>query len=237
MSELKKHNSIIFLTTLSVYLGLVLVSGASSPILAQAALTRNFDIQEEIEYKDDLDKKPDEDLFALQISSLVNDLNNFSATGLFDWNKKSAYQIDLSFCESDNSPSFLGSGSVNLVVDEALEKTAIKVSRNLFGKIFKLGLGDIYSQTAEYKFVLDNNSLTLTTVVDVNHHVNDKKDIQPFVNSLTEYLAKISSTSKPTRLKIVAENTKITFENNQVFLITNLPRASIDSFLASTDAN
>lgn len=237
MSELKKHNSIIFLTTLSVYLGLVLVGGASSPILAQAALTRNFDIQEEIEYKDDLDKKPDEDLFALPISNLVNDLNNFSATGLFNWKTKSKYQIDLGFCESDNSPSFLGSGSVNLIVDEALERTAIKVSRNLFGKISNLGLGDIYSQSAEYKFVLDNNSLTLTTIVDVNHQVNDKKDIQPFVNVLTQYLAKISSSSKPTKLKTVAENTKVTFENNQVTIVTNLPRASIDSLFADKDAN
>ena len=60
MSQRNKNNSIIFLTTLSVYLGLVLVGGAMSPVLAQAALTRNFDIQDEIEVKDDLDKKPKE---------------------------------------------------------------------------------------------------------------------------------------------------------------------------------
>ena len=58
MSKRNKNNRIIFLTTLSVYLGLVLIG--APPILAQAALTRNFDVQDEIEIKDNLDKKPDD---------------------------------------------------------------------------------------------------------------------------------------------------------------------------------
>ena len=75
MSDKKKYNSIVFLTTLSVYLGLVLVGGAGSPVLAQAALTRNFDIQEEIEYKDDLDKKPDDELLDFfDTCEFVNDV-------------------------------------------------------------------------------------------------------------------------------------------------------------------
>lgn len=57
MSKRNKNNSIIFLTTLSVYLGLVLVGAPA--VLSQAALTRNFDVRDEIEVKDDLDKKPD----------------------------------------------------------------------------------------------------------------------------------------------------------------------------------
>jgi hypothetical protein len=60
VKERSKNNSIIFLTTLSVYLGLVLVGGAMSPVLAQAATTRNFNVQDEIEVKDDLDNKPDD---------------------------------------------------------------------------------------------------------------------------------------------------------------------------------
>ena len=60
MTTRNKNNSIIFLTTLSVYLGLVLVGGTPS-VLTYAALTRNFDIQNEIEVKDDLDNKPEDD--------------------------------------------------------------------------------------------------------------------------------------------------------------------------------
>jgi hypothetical protein len=54
----KGQNSILFLTTLGVYLGLVLV-GATPQVLANAATTRNFDIRDEIEFQDKLDKDPD----------------------------------------------------------------------------------------------------------------------------------------------------------------------------------
>jgi hypothetical protein len=73
VKERNKNNSIIFLTTLSVYLGLVLVGGAMSPVLAQAATTRNFNIQDEIEVKDDLDKKPGND-FPFLFVQLLNEI-------------------------------------------------------------------------------------------------------------------------------------------------------------------
>lgn len=58
MSKPKNQNSILVLATLGVYLGLVLV-GATPQVLAQAAMTRQFNVKDEVEVKDDLDKKPD----------------------------------------------------------------------------------------------------------------------------------------------------------------------------------
>jgi hypothetical protein len=55
----KSYNQILFITTLSVYLGLVLV-GASPQVLAQAALTSKFDIKDQIEKQDDLDRNPED---------------------------------------------------------------------------------------------------------------------------------------------------------------------------------
>ena len=55
MTTRKNYNSVIFLTTLSVYLGLVLV-GAPAHVLAQAALTSRLEVKDKIEKKDDLDK-------------------------------------------------------------------------------------------------------------------------------------------------------------------------------------
>ena len=55
----RKHNSIIFLTTLGVYLGLVLVGAPTPQVFAHGALTRTFELTDEIEAKDDLDKNPD----------------------------------------------------------------------------------------------------------------------------------------------------------------------------------
>src|SRR4051812_6725774 len=58
MEKRKGQNSILFLTTLGVYLGLVLVGGTPQ-VLANAATTRHFDIKDEIEFQDKLDKDPD----------------------------------------------------------------------------------------------------------------------------------------------------------------------------------
>ena len=58
MNSRKNQNSILVLATLGVYLGLVLV-GATPQVLAQAAMTRQFDVKDEIAVKDDLDEKPD----------------------------------------------------------------------------------------------------------------------------------------------------------------------------------
>jgi len=58
LNKRKNQNSILVLATLGVYLGLVLV-GATPQVLAQAAMTRQFNVKDEVEVKDDLDKKPD----------------------------------------------------------------------------------------------------------------------------------------------------------------------------------
>ena len=58
MNSRKNQNSLLVLATLGVYLGLVL-TGATPQVLAQAAMTRQFDVKDEIEVKDNLDKKPE----------------------------------------------------------------------------------------------------------------------------------------------------------------------------------
>ncbi|CAN5389274.1 hypothetical protein BH10ACI1_BH10ACI1_00050 [soil metagenome] len=236
MSKKNNYNSIVFLTTLSVYLGLVLVGGATPSVFAQAALAKEFDIKNEIVFEDDLDKKPDEDLFASSIVDLINELNELSEQGIFDWNSKGEFQIEsLGICESDNSPAFMGSGTINRKVDDALEKTSVKIARSYFGKLSNLNLGNLTAHTAEFKFVIDNGTLNIETEINANYHVNHKKDIQPFVDELTNYLSQITSNTKAAKAKIVAENTKITFENDQIFIVIRLPRGSIDALLAKKD--
>ena len=57
MGNRKHNNSVLVLATLGVYFGLVFVG--ATPVMGHAAMTRHFEIQDEIEFKDDLDKKPD----------------------------------------------------------------------------------------------------------------------------------------------------------------------------------
>ena len=58
MDKRKGQNSILFVATLGVYLGLML-AGATPQVLANAATTRTFDIKDEIEFQDKLDRDPD----------------------------------------------------------------------------------------------------------------------------------------------------------------------------------
>ena len=72
MEKRKGQNSILFVATLGVYLGLML-AGATPQVLANAATTRSFDIKDEIEFQDKLDKDPDP-LAAKLASDSVDDL-------------------------------------------------------------------------------------------------------------------------------------------------------------------
>ena len=80
MNNRKTQNSILVLATLGVYLGLVLV-GAAPQVLAQAAMTRQFDVKDEIEVKDDLDKKPDDERTpaAVSVQNYLEDVEYFLA--------------------------------------------------------------------------------------------------------------------------------------------------------------
>ncbi len=62
MSKAKPNNSFIFLTTLGVYIGLLMVGATPGIVAQQGAMTRNFEISEEVEVKDDLDLDPKDEL-------------------------------------------------------------------------------------------------------------------------------------------------------------------------------
>lgn len=193
MSELKKHNSIIFLTTLSVYLGLVLVGGASSPILAQAALTRNFDIQEEIEYKDDLDKKPDE--------------------------------------KSDES--FEGKRSLRLYAD-VLSQLIEKASLPDYEASIVVNC-ELCRQKFNSEFSLKEN-LPVVSKLNVKPKTPDLDSIG-LISQINAELHSLHLEPKDYSEKLVLDNTSVITENNRIFVITHLPRASIDSLFAEKDAS
>ena len=185
MSDKKKHNSIIFLTTLSVYLGLVLVGGASSPVLAQAALTRNFEIQEEIEFKDELDNKPDETADSVKAFDSYFEESKVLSVDLYRLNRIEKLNLDYGKFEF-KAPIF---------------------ARN-FQSNSTLSASKLSHQRAEWLTQKFNQEFK-----------NDKCGVE------------ISASDQ---LQTFLLNKS---ENNQVFIVTNLPRASIDSLLAVKDAN
>ncbi|HTH51618.1 MAG TPA: hypothetical protein VL501_06780 [Pyrinomonadaceae bacterium] len=57
MTRSRPQNSLLAVATLGVYLGLILAGGAPS-VLAQAATAKQFNVKDEVEYADRLNRKP-----------------------------------------------------------------------------------------------------------------------------------------------------------------------------------
>ncbi|MBA2379850.1 MAG: hypothetical protein H0V76_09795 [Blastocatellia bacterium] len=58
MKERRNNNSLLVLTTLGVYLGLLMVGATPGVVAQQGAMSRNFELSEEVDLKDDLDLDP-----------------------------------------------------------------------------------------------------------------------------------------------------------------------------------
>lgn len=239
----KNYNSIVFLTTLSVYLGLVLVG--SAPVLAQAALTRNFDIKNEIVVEDDLDKKPDDGInedveiiekfqIAEAIIQFVAELKMLENTGKFnseDWNF--SYKVVLEEFGTTNLSTKTGNAS-NSLLETAIEELILTAEPD-------------YPSTVSEFVQNSENKNSRKSSVEIQSTANEFLLSFGFVKKSSEQ-AKLAANafnkafiSKKVELKNtvqlpIYENTKAQTENNQVFIVTRLPRASIDSLLAENNA-
>ncbi len=239
MSKTKSYNQIIFLTTLSVYLGLVLV-GASPQVLAQAALTSKFEIKDQIEKQDDLDKKPDEGCQQLGVKSNEK-LQKFSFNrDLFsDYAGFVKTLIDLEKEIPQKSYWFEINADYNL--GHFNDFTLSYGKPILFKKETKKGLLD----KSETFF---NLLPSIQTKKDLNFSLEFDKDENLSINKVkfsqtNDLLAKnfyiaydanldfLRCICKDNVQKLIYENTTVTAENNQVFIVTRLPRAAIDSLI------
>jgi hypothetical protein len=226
LSKAKNHNSILFLTTLGLYLGLVMVGG-TSPVMAQRSMARPAAKIVSPSPGKTVSVRSQDDLYVLSVVRLVEELNRLSKRGQFDWSSVLKYKIeDLSICESDNSPSFLAFGDLGKAHD-AVDDSAVKLARHIFIKKAEIGLGDIYSHRIDYKFTLENDTLAVSAVL------KDLSASPISVRGLTAYFEKFASASSSDRGKIVADHTEVTSQNDQIFIVTRLPRGSIDSLLRS----
>ena len=245
MSNRKNYNSIVFLTTLSVYLGLVLAGGAAVPhALAQAALTRDFDIRNEIEFKDDLDKKPDNEeidsFFEIgldqAVATFIEDLRRFKQEGKYKFDSGEILSIKCghSFCSDDG-----GSASISIRNDEnelfgALQKLHERLDiagRKDSSKILFVGVSEETNKGCkDIGLSLSFSNKELEIAVRFSRESTPKAFA--FTEHLNRHFADKSSISSDLLVKQLYANTKARFENNQVFVVTRLPRASIDEFFS-----
>ncbi len=232
MSNKNKHNSIVFLTTLSVYLGLVLVGG-TPPILAHAALTRNFDIQNEVKVKDDLDKKPDDDElvksylakdFPVLFIQLLSEIRLEAESGKYSAPVKTEFDFETSCSQSGTRGSYRGGADI-------LDSDFYRFVRKTVHEKFKSKISEISdfvdgeSKGWQIRIKIDDSDLSFKASFT-------KLNAAPFAALLNQEFGSLDLSAENTLTRQVYENTKATSENNQVFIVTRLPRGSLDALLA-----
>jgi len=242
----KSHNSILFLTTLGVYLGLVMVGGAAPHVYAHAATTRNFEISDEIEVKDDLDKMPDSgastlsDSFGVYLQDLdvfLSGLRNLSTSGKFHPGSD-AFEVGQTTILPCVPANKVGSYTADAFVSTS---ETLRPSLEWFSK----RLTDGYSladclPTARFsgqaatssKFVLKLDSQAFSVEVGV------KKQSPAAAQRLIAALSDTYKLFKPKETDsvraLVYEKTSFRLQNDQVFIVTRLPRGSLDSLPATS---
>ncbi len=208
MTKGKNYNRIVFLTTLSVYLGLVLV-GATPQVSAQNKKT--------------VDANVVNILIPSQGWILTFDLNPF-----IELNKlasKETLQTKVSGKLISQQPPLTGwttiTGTGNQNVIDFLRKEFFKQAV-MFPPAQPLFTKELF-QTIE----TDGQHTTIARTL-VFDDVKESAAFQDIFRRTIEY-AKSHAADKKIAGNLYITNTQIRAENNQVFIITHLPRAAIDS--------
>jgi hypothetical protein len=241
----KGQNSVLFIATLGVYLGLVLAGAAPQVIAGQrAAMTRNFDIRDEIEFKDDLDNKPDDDRSSLNesvsvyledVEGLIAALGSLNKKGLFN-TASSPFDIAQTVylpCEPANvQGSYTPQRFEN--VNESAKPYLERFSKQL---TYGYSLGDCVSTpvyrdkqavASDFDFKLDKSSFSIAITIKRATPQSAAWLAAALPDTFKTYREK---TEAAVRQKII-DSTSVRANADQVFIVTRLPRASIDSLIA-----
>jgi hypothetical protein len=239
----KHQNSLIVLATLGVYLGLAL-TGAAPQILSQAAMARQFDVKDEIEKKDDLDNKPDEKRtpVAMSVQVYLEDVEYFLASlgrlkgkGKFDARKDTfnVSQSTLLPCVDSNlagryTPIRFDSTSV--ATRPALDYFSREMSYgySLGDCIVNNEFNGITAADSLFSFQLDDKSFLVNIAVKKQSTLRALDLARELESTLALYAQRENG---PVRQHIVL-GTTFRAENDQVFVITRLPRAGLESLIA-----
>jgi hypothetical protein len=233
MSSKNKHNSIVFLTTLC--LGLMFV-GAAPQVLTFAALTRNFDIQSEIEVRDDLDNKPDNeevesftnDDFPTLFARLLKEIKGEVKSGKISFPLQTDFYVDGEFTKSQNS----GGAGIGSTVSNQNLSLLVQNAVNQKFQPKALELADYDSEKSKkVKIRIEANSADLSLKVSF-----DKSNAVQFAEFLNREFSLHALLLENTLTKQIYENTRATAENNEVFIVTRLPRGSLDRLLKNAKA-
>ena len=227
-----------------MYLGLLMVGGAAPQVLAHSATTRNFEITDEIEIKDELDKDPGDERSTARMSLatyfqdvelFVKTLRRLRGTRYFD-----AENDSFDVAQTTQLPCVAANKTGSYTADKFVTKNeAIRPWLESFSKLLTDGysLGDCLSggqfgpteaTRSKFNFKLDKSEFRVEVRVSKTSSQAAKALAGDIDATFTELR---NETSDAVRLKLY-ESTKFHTENDQIFVVTRLARASLDPLLA-----
>jgi hypothetical protein len=234
----------LFLTTLGVYLGLLVVGGAAPQALAHSATTRNFEITDEIEVKDDLDNKPDDERTPVHMSlgNYFHDLEDFiGALRGFQQRKMFDPSRDTFLVGQSNQLPCVAANRVGsyTVKEFATSHAAIRKSLEWLSKQltdgYSLGdcvpndrLGSKETHNSNFQFELDDEAFK----VEVSVKKSSAESAKLLVTDLQNTHKKTKAVSPSLVRARLYQTTTFRAENDQVFVLTRLPRADLVSLFA-----
>ncbi len=245
MNSGKRYNQILFLTTLSVYLGLVLAGGAS-PALAQAAMAKSFEFKTELEAKDDLDKKPNDKEEIKRLTSVLD--NYFNNSAEFIEGLRELYKAG-NFTPVYETFSLIESSGLLCGPEVKVDLREATVRHQIDNQWLEPEIDLLRNRLYSYNYLSDclrgnkpGGKTTLDTDIEISYGGSDVK-VKFSARKGSPQKAKLLLDGLQTAYKFyepdedepveqaLYENTKITSENDQVFIVTNLPRAGLDALL------
>lgn len=245
MKNRKSNNSALVLAMLGVYLGLAL-AGAAPQVLANAALTRNFDITDEIGRSDDLDKDPNDERSPLTTSVQIylEDVEYFLATlgrlaegGKFD-PKKDTFEIaqnTLLPCVDSNKAGRYT--PVKFASSSSEARSALSYFSR--GMVYGYSLGDCVGNTeftgvnavdSRFDVKLDDKGFA----VDITVKKDSPQSARDLFDSLNSVLKLYNSRENTKLRQKVVEQTRFAFRDDLVFIRFYLARSDLASL--ATDA-
>ena len=229
MSTRKTNNSILVLATLGVYLGLVLI-GATPQVLAQAAMTREFSVKDEIEVKDDLDTKPDSEKALDQLAETIKDVY------------KAASEISEDHLDLVNEGrynfgyyvSIRPNGTARYLEPSGYKTDVLTNSNRYFIPLRRLY--DAFVNRSEdwhdrflVQLEFGQNDITFKTTITAA----DARSALGAASSYDKALGRKLSLEANLVRSTILKSTEVSSKDDKIIIVTHLPRAGLDSLLAS----
>lgn len=226
-----------------MYLGLVLVG--ATPVLGHAATTRNFELLDEIEFKDDLDKKPEGDKrspldvsidnYYADVEYFLDSLSRLQAQGRFDL---AADSFELSQatalpCVANNR---VGSYTAEklFATNKALEPLLGSTTKRITDGF---GFGDCIpsERFAGQDAAHTHFSLTLNEdglLLEVTGVKKSPREVSVYLRELAAAWDQYKLRAKSPVGKHITDGTRLSANGSKILVVTRLPRAALAALLA-----